>query len=252
MDFNFTDKVVLITGASSGIGESTAKMFAEAGATVVLAARREELLQEHAEKLTDRGLKASYVVCDVTDEDQVIQMMNKIEQEHGKLDYAFNNAGIMPDETITADIPMSEFDHVLNVNLRSVFLSMKYELQLMSKQDDTVDRAIVNCSSIGGLIGMPGRSTYHASKHAVTGLTKSTALEYGPKNIRVNAVCPATIQTPMVQRMQDTGMITDVIEPIGRVGRPEEVAGAVLWLCSPYSTYVIGQSIAIDGGFTVE
>ena len=153
----------------------------------------------------------------------------------------------MPDDTLTADLETAEFDRVLNVNLRSMFLCMKYELRQMLQQGGE-GFSIVNCSSIGGLIGMPGRVAYHASKHAVLGMTKCAALEYAAKGIRINAVCPATISTPMVEKMMETGAITDVIEPIGRFGTPEEVAGLVLWLCSEDAGFVLGQGIAADGG----
>jgi len=252
MLYDFKDKVVLVTGASSGIGEATARMFAKAQAKVILVARREALLKDIVDDLTKNGYQASYFICDVTDETGIKDMISYIEKEYGKLDFAFNNAGIMPDDKKTANVPTEEFDKVMNVNFRSIFLSMKYELQLMSKQDNNTNRAIVNCSSIGGLIGTAGRSVYHASKHAVTGLTKSSALEYATQNIRINAVCPATIETPMVESMRKTGAITGIAEPIGRTGTPDEVANVVLWLCSQYSTYVIGQSIAVDGGYTIQ
>lgn len=245
-----TGKVALVTGSTGGIGEATARMFAKAGASVMLAARRENLLQEIVKSLTDDGYQAAYVVCDVTDEQQVKVMVDKTVEIFGRLDYAFNNAGIMPDDVETAKVATSEFDRVISGNLKSIFLCMKYELQQMLNQENP-GGSIVNCSSIGGLVGMPGRSAYHASKHGVIGLTKSAALEYAKRNIRINAVCPATIETPMVAKMKETGAISDVLEPIGRTGQPEEVGAAVLWLCSPAASFVLGQAIAIDGGYTV-
>ena len=156
----------------------------------------------------------------------------------------------MPDDIETAFLESSEWDRVINVNLRSVFLCMKYELQQMLRQGGE-GYAIVNCSSIGGLIGLPGRAAYHASKHGLLGLTKCAALEYATRGIRINAVCPATIETPMVEKMLETGAIKEVAEPIGRFGRPEEVASTVLWLCSPASGFILGQGIAVDGGYTI-
>ena len=167
-------------------------------------------------------------MCDVTDEQQVKAMVEKTVEKFGKLDYAFNNAGIMPDDVETADLPTAEFDRVIKANLYSVFLCMKYEMAQMLKNKD--GGAIVNNSSIGGIIGVPGRAAYHASKHGVIGLTKCSALEYATGNISINAVCPATIKTPMVDKMIEAGAITHIAD-IGRMGRPEEVAEAVLWLC---------------------
>ena len=213
--YDMDGKVALVVGATSGIG------------------------------------KAAYIVCDVTDESQAAAMVDFAVKTFGRLDYAYNNAGIMPDDTLTADLETAEFDRVLNVNLRSMFLCMKYELRQMLQQGGE-GYSIVNCSSIGGLIGMPGRVAYHASKHAVLGMTKCAALEYAAKGIRINAVCPATISTPMVEKMMETGAITDVIEPIGRFGTPEEVAGLVLWLCSEDAGFVLGQGIAADGGYTIK
>ena len=235
--YNMDGKVALVAGATSGIGKVTAELFAKNGATVVLAGRRENLLKD--------------IVCDVTDEAQVAAMVNFAAQTFGRLDYAYNNAGIMPGDTPTAELESSEFDRVINVNLRSMFLCMKYELQQMLRQGGR-GYSIVNCSSIGGLIGMPGRVAYHASKHAVLGMTKCAALEYAAKGIRINAVCPATIATPMVDKMLETGAITEVIEPIGRFGTPEEVAGLVLWLCSEDAGFMLGQGIAVDGGYTIK
>ncbi len=244
-------KVALVAGATSGIGKATAIMFAKAGASVVLAGRRENLLREITENLISAGHRAAYTVCDVTDEKQVGAMVEFAVGTFGKLDYAYNNAGIMSDDVETADLETSEFDRVININLRSMFLCMKYELRQMLKQGGE-GYAIVNCSSIGGLIGLPGRVAYHASKHAVLGMTKCAALEYAARGIRINAVCPATIETPMVEKMLAAGAIKEVIEPIGRFGHPDEVASAVLWLCSPGAGFIVGQGIAVDGGYTVK
>lgn len=244
------DKVVIVAGATSGIGETTARMFAEAGASVMLAGRRENLLKEITDALNGEGCKTAYTVCDVTREEQVKRLVERTVEVFGRLDYAYNNAGIMPDDVETANLDSADFDRVININLRSIFLCMKYELQQMLRQGGE-GYSIVNCSSIGGLIGLPGRAAYHASKHGVLGLTKCSALEYASRGIRINAVCPATIETPMVAKMRETGAIGDVLEPIGRVGRPEEVASTVLWLCSPASGFIIGQGIAVDGGYTI-
>lgn len=249
--YNMDGKVALVAGATSGIGKVTAELFAKNGAVVVLAGRRENLLKEAADKIAADGGRAACIVCDVTDEAQVAAMVNFAVQTFGRLDYAYNNAGIMPGDTPTAELESSEFDRVINVNLRSMFLCMKYELQQMLRQGGR-GYSIVNCSSIGGLIGMPGRVAYHASKHAVLGMTKCAALEYAAKGIRINAVCPATIATPMVDKMLETGAITEVIEPIGRFGTPEEVAGLVLWLCSEDAGFMLGQGIAVDGGYTIK
>lgn len=250
MKMEMTGKVVLVAGATSGIGKATAEMFAKNGASVVLAGRRENLLREITDSLKASGCTAAYVVCDVTDEKQVENMIRFTAETFGRLDYAYNNAGIMSDDVETAELESSEFDRVLNVNLRSMFLCLKYELRQMLEQGGE-GYAIVNCSSIGGLIGLPGRVAYHASKHAVLGMTKCAALEYASRGIRINAVCPATIETPMVEKMLASGAIREVAEPIGRFGHPEEVASTVLWLCSPAASFIVGQGIAVDGGYTI-
>ena len=244
-------KVAIITGATSGIGRATARIFAKAGMSVMLAARRENLLKELADSLLSDGLRADYSVCDVTVESQVRSMVEKTVEKFGRLDYAFNNAGIMPDDIETAELPTAEFDKVINANLRSVFMCMKYELAQILKNGSS-GGAIVNNSSIGGIIGVPGRAAYHASKHGVIGLTKCAALEYATRNIRINAVCPATIKTPMVEKMMASGAITNIVEPIGRMGRPEEVGETVLWLCGPGASFITGQSIPVDGGYTIQ
>ena len=180
-------------------------------------------------------------------------MVEQIVSAFGRLDAAFNNAGIQSLAVETADTTSEEFDRVNAINLRSVWLCMKYELLQMRKQEDG---AIVNNSSIGGLIGIPGRAIYHATKHGVLGLTKSAALEYAARGIRINAICPGLIWTPMADQMVAAGQ-GDALKameksvPMGRVGRPEEIANAVLWLCSDAASYVTGQSISVDGGFVM-
>lgn len=245
------NKVAIITGATSGIGKATAEIFAKSGISVMLAARRGELLKEIASSLLNEGYSVDYSVCDVTDEAQVKAMVEKTAEKFGRLDFAFNNAGIMPDDMETSSLPSSEFDWVINANLRSVFLCMKYELAQILKNGE-LGGAIVNNSSIGGIIGVPGCAAYHASKHGVIGLTKCAALEYVTRNVRINAVCPATIKTPMVERMMESGTLTKIVEPIGRMGRPEEVGETVLWLCGAGASFITGQAIAVDGGYTVQ
>src|SRR5438445_6805861 len=234
MNLSFENKVALVTGAGSGMGLVTAKAFAEAGAAVALADVNENAVRSAAAELVAAGHKAIGIRCNVADEAEVAAMIAQTVSTFGRLDAAFNNAGIQSPIAETADASSDEFDRVNGINLRGVWNCMKYELRQMRKQGSG---AIVNNSSIGGLVGIAGRGVYHASKHGVLGLTKSAGLEYAARGIRINAICPGIIATPMV-----TGMIErepeamDALmkeQPIGRLGRPEEIASAVLWLCSP-------------------
>ncbi len=248
---DFSGKVALVTGAAAGMGLATAWAFAEAGAAVVLADVKEDAVKAEGAKLIAAGHTALAVRCDVSDDDQVAAMIDRTVAALGRLDAAFNNAGVMVPAVETADASGDDFDRVNAINLRGVWNCMKYELRQMRAQGSG---AIVNCSSIGGLIGIPGRAIYHASKHGVIGLTKSAALEYASRGIRINAVCPGTIETPMVADMMAKESITreDFLRdlPIGRLGRPEEIAAAVLWLCSSGASFVIGHALAVDGGYT--
>jgi len=251
MNESFNGKVALVTGAGSGMGLATAKAFAEAGASVVLADSHEEAVRAAAEQLIADGRKALALRCDVTDDVQVSSMIERTVSTFGRLDAAFNNAGVMQRRVETADISGDEWDRVMAINLRGVWSCMKYELRQMLRLGGG---AIVNCSSIAGVIGVAGGAAYHAAKHGVIGLTKTAALEYAARGIRINAVCPGTIKTPMVQSMTsgDPKVLAEMVkeEPIGRLGEPEEIAAAVLWLCSPGASYVVGHALLVDGGYT--
>jgi NAD(P)-dependent dehydrogenase (short-subunit alcohol dehydrogenase family) len=248
----FNGNVALVTGAASGMGLATARAFAEAGAAVALADVNDDAVRSVAEEFTASGYKALAVRCDVTDEAQVAAMVEQTVSTFGRLDAAFNNAGIQVPAVETADATSEEFERLIAINLRGVWNCMKYELRHMREQGTG---AIVNNSSIGGLIGNPGLAIYHATKHGVLGLTKSAALEYAMRGIRINAVCPGTIDTPMVAEMvaKQPELMNDILkaQPNGRMGRPEEIASAVIWLCSPGAGFVIGHALVVDGGYTV-
>lgn len=249
--YDFDGQVALVTGASSGMGLATARAFAAHGASVALADVNEDALRGATDELTAAGHQALGVVCDVADEDQVAGFVERTVATFGRLDMAFNNAGVMIPPSDAADEPADNFDRVNAINLRGVWACMKHELRQMRGQGSG---AIVNCSSLGGLVGLPGRASYHASKHGVLGLTKSAALEYAPRGIRINAICPGTIDTPMVADMLAKGEL-DMAEavraqPIGRLGTADEIAAAVVWLCSPGASFVVGVALPVDGGYT--
>ena len=249
--YDFNGQVALVTGAGAGMGLDTARAFAASGAAVVLADVDEEALRAATDELTASGYQALAVSCDVSDEDQAAALVERTVDGFGRLDFAFNNAGIQAPPTDAADEPAETFDRVNAINLRGVWACMKHELRQMRAQGGG---AIVNCSSLGGLVGNPGRASYHATKHGVLGLTKSAALEYAPRGIRVNAVCPGTIETPMLAEMIAKGELTvddaETGQPIGRLGRGDEIAAAVLWLCSPGASFVLGVALPVDGGYT--
>ena len=235
-------RVALVTGASSGIGKATALAFAGHGYAVVTA-------DVHEPPGSDGS---HFIRCDVSDEASVASLFAQIESEFGRLDAAFNNAGVLGDLGPTADCSSANFDRVLATNLRGAFLCLREELRIMAGQEG--GGAIVNCSSVAGLVGLAGAPAYVASKHALAGLTKTAALEYAKAGIRVNAVCPGPIDTPMLDDLMAAmpggrdGILA--MEPVGRLGNPEEIAAAVIWLCSPAASFVTGQAIAVDGGWT--
>ena len=249
MKESFRDKVVLVTGAAQGIGLATAQEFAKVGAIVVLA----DILamESQVKALTDKGLKAAAYQCDVSDEQQVEQMIAWIVQQYGRLDCAFNNAGVQTPQKPMAEISYDEFDRTVAVDLKGVWNCMKFEIEQMLKQEDK--GCIVNTSSQGGITGFPGQAAYIACKHAIIGLTRTASIDYAAKGIRINAVLPGVILTPMAKDIikrnpaMEAELVRDI--PKGRMGEPYEIAHAVMWLCSPYASFVDGAAVSVDGGF---
>jgi NAD(P)-dependent dehydrogenase (short-subunit alcohol dehydrogenase family) len=245
------DKVILVTGGGSGIGRATSLLLAAQGARIMIADYVPEGAEKTVAMIKEAGGVASCVAADVSVSKQVELMVNKTVETYGRIDGAFNNAGIegrMGTDTATAS--EENFDRTIAINLKGVFLCMKYEIPQMLKQGGG---AIVNTASIAGLVGFEGNSAYNASKHGVIGLTKTAALEYAQKNIRVNCVCPGVIQTPMVARIMDSGQMDErdlmAGEPVGRLGQPTEIGEGVVWLLSEASSFVTGHSLIIDGGW---
>jgi NAD(P)-dependent dehydrogenase (short-subunit alcohol dehydrogenase family) len=249
---DFSGKVALVTGASSGMGLATARAFAEAGAAVVLADVREEAVNGAAQELVAKGHQALAIRCDVSDDAQVATMVQRTVGAFGRLDAAFNNAGVMARVAPTGDGTREDWDRVIGINLRGVWSCMKHELKQMERRRSG---AIVNNASVGAITGNPGIASYIASKHGVVGLTRTAALEYVQHGIRVNAVNPGTIDTQIARDVVkgDERAHAEMVKkiPMGRIGQPEEIAAAVLWLCSPGASYVVGQALTVDGGLTV-
>ncbi len=242
-------KIALITGGTSGIGRATAVGFAQAGATVVVCGRRQAQGEETIDLVRQAGSDGSFVQTDVSDEAAVQSLIGQTVERYGRLDYAFNNAGIGGDIGPLVACTRESWDQVISTNLTGVWLCMKYELQRMLQQGGGV---IVNTASVAGVWGSPGMSAYVASKHAVVGLTKAAALEYAAAGVRVNVVAPAGILTDMVTNMMNEEMLTAFANshPVGRLGQPEEVAQAVVWLCSDAASFITGHTLMIDGGTT--
>lgn len=248
---SFAGKVAFITGASSGIGRATAVAFAAEGADVVVTGIDQEGNAETTRLAAEHGGRTLALRCDVTQSDDIAAALAQTVGTFGRLDIAFNNAGIEQPPAALADIGVEDWDRLIDVNLRSVFLCMKHEIPLML---ETGGGAIVNTSSGAGVIGIRGKAAYAAAKHAVVGLTKSAALDYAAAGVRINAICPGIIDTPMMDRV--SGGTPEgrkrVIgqEPVGRMGRPEEIASAVLWLCSDLGAFTVGHAMVVDGGQT--
>ena len=243
-------KIAVITGAGSGIGRGSALCFAEAGAIVVVSDIDVVGGEATVDLVKESGGVASFIKCDVSKAAEVEALISGVVQAHGRIDCAFNNAGVEGEWAPVHICSEENFDFNYNVNLKGVFLCMKYEIQQMLKQEN--GGSIVSTASIAGLVGGKNMSAYVAAKHGVVGLTKSAALEYATKKIRVNAVCPGAIKTPMMERLIEEkpkmAAATLAMEPIGRFGEPEEIGRAAVWLCSDQASFVTGHAMPVDGG----
>lgn len=251
--YNFTGKVVFVSGAASGIGQATALAFGQAGAWVAATDINEDGGLKTIHLIQQAGGEGIFFKCDMGKPDSIKDCLEKIVKSMGKIDCAFNNAGIEGESKNTMECSEENWQRTIDVNLRGVWLCMKHQIPIMLKNNSG---SIVNCASIAGLVGFAGSPAYVASKHGVIGLTKTAALEFATKNIRVNAVCPGVIQTPMIDRLvkSNTKVHEDLMaqEPMGRFGAADEIASAVLWLCSEQSSFVTGHSLTVDGGWVAK
>jgi NAD(P)-dependent dehydrogenase (short-subunit alcohol dehydrogenase family) len=249
----FRGKVAIVTGGTSGIGREAAVAYAREGARVVVAGRRAVEGEETVRLLQAQGGEGLFVATDVSKAAQVKALVERTMQKFGRLDFAFNNAGIEQEPTPVLEQDEETYDRVMDINVKGVWLSMKYEIPAMLKSGGG---SIVNTSSIAGVVAFPGIEIYAASKHAVIGLTKSAAVEFGKQGIRINAVLPAAIETDMYRRFigdkAENHATMTAMHPIGRVGAPQEIAEAVIWLSSSKSSFVTGHSLLLDGGFTAQ
>ena len=245
----FTDRVAFITGAASGIGRAAAIAFATEGARVAILDRSADALRTVEASVKEAGGEVLAIACDVSSPDQVEGAIKQIVDRFGRLDIAFNNAGVENKAAPVHEIDLAEWDRIIGINLRGTFLCMKHELAQMVKQGGGV---VVNTSSGAGIRGVAGGAAYAASKHAIIGLTRSAALDYAKQNIRVNAVLPGNIETPMMDRFTGGDMQKAIdLEPVGRLGKPEEIAEAVLWMASDLGGFVTGAATVIDGGWSL-
>ncbi|MDP1027055.1 glucose 1-dehydrogenase [Sphingomonas sp. KR1UV-12] len=245
----FSGKVAFVTGAASGIGRATALAFAAEGARVAILDRTEDALADTADAVRRAGGEVLVIAGDVSEPDHVEAAVARVVATYGRLDIAFNNAGVENKAAPVHSIELAEWDRILDINLRGTFLCMKHELAQMVRQGGGV---VVNTSSGAGVRGVAGGASYAASKHAIIGLTKSAALDYAKQNIRVNAVLPGNIESPMMDRFTDGDIQKAIdLEPVGRLGKPEEIADAVLWMSADRGAFVTGAAISVDGGWSL-
>jgi NAD(P)-dependent dehydrogenase (short-subunit alcohol dehydrogenase family) len=253
MNAFFHGKVALVTGGSSGIGRAAALAFAKRGANVVVASRGADRGEATVRLIRETGANALFVPTDVSKSRDVEALVGRTLDQYGRLDFAFNNAGTQPTPAATVDQTEEDWDRMINVNLKGTWLCMKYEIPPMLKQGGG---SIVNNASILGLAGLPGWPAQCANKHGIVGLTRAVALEQAKAGIRVNVVCPGVIGTPMLEKLTGGSAAVEqqfaALEPLGRLGRPEEVAEAVVWLCSEAASFVTGHTLAVDGGWLAQ